>query len=164
MHFNGISVPLAPRLAFPELGQTGCAVFFAREEGSGFGGLVIIREPDAAASSCFLFMAERWDDATQRLLQRDVLSMPAGECFGAVMLADAVIRRLEGLKHLWCLTDSVAPARAGGLPTQRGFRTEVSRPAQYGIARFRVIRGKVPGESTLQIARRVVEERSGRVE
>lgn len=34
--------------------------------------------------------------------------MPAGECFGAVVLAEAVARRLVGLTHLWCFTDSIA--------------------------------------------------------
>lgn len=59
-----------------------------------------------------MYMAERWSDETIRLLQSDALSMPAGECFGAVMLADAVANRFEGLTHLWCLTDSVATRSA----------------------------------------------------
>lgn len=38
--------------------------------------------------------------------------MPAGECLGAAMLADAVARRLKGLTHLWVFTDSAATKSA----------------------------------------------------
>lgn len=38
--------------------------------------------------------------------------MQAGACFGAVVLADAVARRREGLAHLWCFTDSIATSSA----------------------------------------------------
>ena len=57
-------------------------------------------------------MAESWSEGTLRMLQCDVLSMPAGECFGAVVLADAVARRLGGLTHMWCFTDSIATRSA----------------------------------------------------
>lgn len=38
--------------------------------------------------------------------------MPAGECFVAVVLADAIASRLPGLTHLWCFTDSIATRSA----------------------------------------------------
>lgn len=106
-------MPLAPRREFPEAGAEGCAFFFtdaAREDGSGFGGSAVYKEPGGAVPR-FLYMAERWSDEVLRLLQNDVLSMPAGECFGAVMLADAVARRLMGLSHLLRFTDSVGHGR-----------------------------------------------------
>lgn len=95
------------------MGEEGCAFLFtdaAREDGSGFGGFTLIRGGgDGQGSPRFLFMAEAWDATTLRLLQGDVISMPAGECFGA---AEAVVRRLRGLTHLWRFTDSVATKAA----------------------------------------------------
>ena len=38
--------------------------------------------------------------------------MPAGECFGAVVFADALARTLPGLTHMVVFTDSIATARA----------------------------------------------------
>ena len=111
---KGISVPLAPRRGFPGVGEAGCAFLFtdaARETGSGYGGFTIVRE-SGSESPRFLYMAELWDPAALQLLRSDVLSMPAGECYGAVVLADAVARRLNGLSHLWCFTDSVATRSA----------------------------------------------------
>ena len=92
----------------------GCAFIFtdaAREAGTGYGGFTIVQEA-GCQSPLFLYMAERWDDVALRQLQQNVLSMPAGECFGAVVMADAVARRLAGLTHLWCFTDSVASKAA----------------------------------------------------
>ncbi|KAL3914680.1 MAG: hypothetical protein SGPRY_007546 [Prymnesium sp.] len=83
----------------------------ARENGSGYGGFLVVAEAGVQKPR-FLFMAETWDQVALAQLQSDVLSMPAGECFEAVMLADAVARRLKGLSHLWYLTDSVATRSA----------------------------------------------------
>lgn len=107
---RGIAVPLAPRLKFPRVGDQGCAFIFtdsAREAGTGHGGFTIVEEA-GHQSPLFLYMAVQWDDVALRQLQKNVISMPAGECFGAVMMADTVARRLVGLTHLWCFTDSVA--------------------------------------------------------
>ena len=38
--------------------------------------------------------------------------MPAGECHGAVVFADALLSALHGVTHLYCFTDSDATARA----------------------------------------------------
>ena len=75
---GGISVPLAPRSEFPGVEEEGCAFFFtdaAREDGSGFGGFLVVRE-GATSQPHFLYMAERWSDAIRDMLQSDILSMP----------------------------------------------------------------------------------------
>lgn len=76
---GGISVPLAPRRGFPDVGEEGYAFICAdaaREAGSGFGDFSVVREVGAEATM-FLYMAEAWDQETLGLLRRDVLSMPA---------------------------------------------------------------------------------------
>jgi hypothetical protein len=109
---RGVTVPLAPRRHFPAIGERGCAYFFtdaAREDGCGFGGHSLIT---AGNRSFFIFHEQRWRSDALRALQANRLSMPAGECYGAVLFADALIRALGGVSHLVCFTDSDATAKA----------------------------------------------------
>lgn len=80
-------MPLAPKpkLTFPQIGESGCACVFtdaAREAGTGFGGFMIVEE-GPSGSPVFLFIEQRWSEASLRKLRRDEWSMPAGEMFGA---------------------------------------------------------------------------------
>ena len=106
---DGISCPLAPRLTFPELGEEGAAFMFtdaAREARTGMGAFTFVQ--DAEGQLIFLFFKERWQAQTLADLQADKLSMPAGECLGAVIFADALINALGGVTHLSIFTDSMA--------------------------------------------------------
>ncbi|KAL3917175.1 MAG: hypothetical protein SGPRY_006508 [Prymnesium sp.] len=113
----GVSIPLAPRLIFPEPGDPGCAFIFsdaAREGGTGYGGFTVVRrggEESPDAESTMLYMAELWDNNTRRHLQSNRLLMPAGEAIGFIVLIDAIARELSDLTHLVTFTDS-APAAA----------------------------------------------------
>ena len=107
------SVALAPRLLFPEVGDPGCAFGFtdaAREDGTGYGGFTIWQQEGEVAS--LGYVSEKWDAESLRRLQEDEWSMPAGEMFGATMMISACLRRLEGVTHVVCFTDSKATARA----------------------------------------------------
>lgn len=101
-----ISIPLAPRLEFPELGSPGVAFMFtdaAREDGTGHGGFTLIR---AAGQLIFICVDPRWPSDVIAALQQNRLSMPAGEGIGAVVLADVLAELLPGLSHLIIFTDS----------------------------------------------------------
>lgn len=145
---------MAPRNTFPEIGERGCAFFFTDAVREDFGGFTIVLEA-GAERALFLYMAETWERATLDLLQEDVLSMPAGECYGAVMLADAVIRRLDGVTHIWCFTDSVATRSAittvaaavllsyttfcrGSVVRSRRFSSWRSMSPEYGTTLWRI--------------------------
>jgi hypothetical protein len=114
----GITVPLAPRLIFPDFDQPGCAFMFtdaARENGTGFGGYSLVKLFDDAGgnfSTTFYFHEERWSQPVLQALQADTFSMPAGECYGAVVFADALIQALGDVTHLVVFTDSDATAKA----------------------------------------------------
>ncbi|KAL3912566.1 MAG: hypothetical protein SGPRY_008298 [Prymnesium sp.] len=110
----GIAVPLAPRRIFPQVGQPGCAYMLtdaAREDGTGFGGFTIVEEGSPPRPKC-LFVEHQWGRETLNRLQADRWSMPAGEMFGAAMIMAAVARRLVGVTHIICFSDSVATATA----------------------------------------------------
>lgn len=47
-----------------------------------------------------------------RRLQKNEWSMPPGEMFGVAMIVTAAVRRLEGVTHVVCFSDSVSTARA----------------------------------------------------
>lgn len=99
-------MPLAPRKEFARLGEPGCAFIFtdaARELGSGFGGFSVVQKPGA---TFFYYMTERWDDVTRAQLMSNVLSMPAGEAYGGVALADALAVELQTATHMIIFTDS----------------------------------------------------------
>ena len=109
---DDVSVPLAPRAIFPEVGEAGVAYFFtdaARENGTGYGAH---STNTIDGELVFLFHENRWSPEALRALQADKFSMPAGECYGAVVFADALLRELPGVTHLICYTDSDATARA----------------------------------------------------
>jgi hypothetical protein len=106
------STPLAPRTTFPRPGDIGCVVQFtdaARERGTGFGGHATL-EVDGVPH--FLWYEQRWEPEVLTALQRDEMSMPAGECVGAVVVADALLNVLGGATHLLVFTDSDATAKA----------------------------------------------------
>ena len=109
---SDVTVPLAPRRVFPEVGEPGVAFFFtdaAREDGTGFGAHATV---EIGGTPTFLFYEERWSSEALAALQADRFSMPAGECFGAVVFADALLSELGGATHLVIYTDSDATARA----------------------------------------------------
>lgn len=110
----GVAVPLAPRLVFPQVGEEGCLFVFtdaARESGTGFGGFTVVEEGPSREAK-FLFVEQRWGGDTLRRLQKDEWSMPAGEMFGAAMIVAAAVRRLKGVTHVVCFSDSVSTAKA----------------------------------------------------
>lgn len=106
---DGISTPLAPRLEFPELGEEGAAFMFtdaAREDGTGMGAFSFIETEDGQI--IFPYINPRWPTDIIKMLQANILSMPAGEGLGAVIYADALIEALPGITHLTIFTDSSA--------------------------------------------------------
>ena len=109
----GITVPLAPRLTFPELGEPGVAFMFtdaAREDGTGHGGFTFIEVTDG--QTLFLYTDPRWPDDIKHALQQNSCSMPAGEGLGAVIFADQLADSIPGLTHMVIFTDSSAVAAA----------------------------------------------------
>lgn len=111
---GGVSVPLAPRLVFPQVGEAGCLFVFtdaAREDGTGFGGFTIVIE-ESSSQPTFMYVEQRWSSESLRRLQRDEWSMPAGEMFGAAMIMSAVTQRLSGVSHIVCFSDSVSTVNA----------------------------------------------------
>ena len=112
----GISAPLAPRLIFPDIGEEGCGFMFtdaARGKGTGHGAFSFIRSAtDASVPPICLHLERQWDDLVHRALVENRFSMPAGECFGAVIFADALTSATPGLSHMIVFTDSVATAQA----------------------------------------------------
>ena len=111
---SGASVPLAPRQSFPDVGAEGCAFVFtdaAREAGTGHGGFSIVQR-DGAPKTEFLFSEQRWPADVLLALQENELSMAAGEGYGAVVLADAVLTELVTATHMVVFTDSSATEAA----------------------------------------------------
>lgn len=83
----------------------------AREDGTGFGGHATIQwEGDEQPT--FYFLERRWQADALTALQHNTLSMPAGEAFGAVVLADALLSKLPRATHCYAFTDSDATAKA----------------------------------------------------
>ena len=111
---SGASVPLAPRRSFPDVGEDGCAFLFtdaAREAGTGHGGFSIVQR-DGAPKAEFLFAEQRWPPDVLVALQENEMSMAAGEGYGAVVMADAVLTELETATHMVVFTDSSATEAA----------------------------------------------------
>ena len=107
---SGVSVPLAPRKQFPAVGDPGCAFCFtdaAREARTGHGGFTIVQRTDAQHPE-FLYLEQRWPADVLVALQENELSMVAGEAYGAVVLADAVLTELGDATHMVVFTDSSA--------------------------------------------------------
>ena len=115
-----ITVPLAPKLVFPDLNAPGAAFMFtdaAREQGTGHGAFTLVR---AEGELRFIYLDTRWHADVQRALVEDRLSMPAGEGIGAVVFADAIAAALPGLRYLIIFTDStavVAALQSGNSPS-----------------------------------------------
>ena len=85
----------------------------ARGYATGHGAFTFVGSAsDARMAPRMLHLESKWQPHVQRALVANTLSMPAGECFGAVLFADALARVLPGLMHLVVFTDSVATARA----------------------------------------------------
>ena len=79
----------------------------AREEGTGYGG----HSPTMInGSPSLLAMGKSWPQDIGDKLRNNILSMPAGETFGAVVVADATIRALGNVTHLTLMTDCIATA------------------------------------------------------
>ena len=107
-----ISVPLAPKLVFPQLGAEGVAFMFtdaAREHGTGHGAFSLVR---VAGELQFIYLDTRWHSDVQQALSEDRLSMPAGEGIGAVVFADILASTLPELQYLIVFTDSTAVVAA----------------------------------------------------
>jgi hypothetical protein len=108
-----VRVPLATPARFPEPGEPGCAVIFtdaAREDGTGGGAfLAIARQGD---TPLFLWCGFEWPADIRDALQRNLLSMPAGELSMLVGVVPPLIAACESMAarvtHLICMTDSVA--------------------------------------------------------
>jgi hypothetical protein len=112
---QGVAVPLCPRAHFPDFDEPGCAFLFtdaAREAGTGHGAFTVVQWQGEHSQVELLFVEQRWSQHTLAALQSDVLSMPAGEGFGAVVAADAMLTALQGVTHLVVFTDSAATEAA----------------------------------------------------
>jgi hypothetical protein len=111
---SGVSVPLAPRLSFPAVDDPGCAFVFtdaAREQGTGHGGFSVVQRAGARQAE-LIYLEQRWPPDVLRALQANEMSMPAGEAYGAVVLADAMLAELAGATHMVIFTDSEATEAA----------------------------------------------------
>ena len=117
---RGISTPLAPRLAFPNIGDLGCALLVtdaARERSTGYGGFAP-GERDGVPLA--IVTAAPWSDTVGQLLRDDVLSMPSGEMLAVVAQAIAVVTRVPSITHLIFFTDADAvrfAINSGGSPS-----------------------------------------------
>ena len=76
----------------------------AREDGTGYGAFSFIQT--ASNELLFPYLDPRWPLDIIRMLQNNVLSMPAGEGLGVVIFADALLSSLPRLTHLTIFTDS----------------------------------------------------------
>jgi hypothetical protein len=118
----GVSVPLAPRKHFPAVSDEGCAFCFtdaAREAGTSHGGFSAVRRGQTVG---FLFLEQRWPADVLAALQENELSMVAGEAYGAVVLADALLTDLQTACHMIIFTDRSATEVAintGNSPSPR---------------------------------------------
>lgn len=59
-----------------------------------------------------LRLEHKWAPHVQQALIENRFSMPAGECFGAVVFADTLVHALPDVTHMVVFTDSVATASA----------------------------------------------------
>jgi len=67
---------------------------------------------DGAPKAEFLFAEQRWPPDVLVALQENEMSMAAGEGYGAVVMADAVLTELETATHMVVFTDSSATEAA----------------------------------------------------
>ena len=109
-----VTAPLAPRLEFPEIGDEGCGFLFtdaAREEGTGHGAFTVVTV-HGHANPVFLHLERTWEEHVRQALMDNLFSMPAGECYGAVLFAHALALAFPNMSHVVVFTDSKATARA----------------------------------------------------
>ena len=66
----------------------------------------------SADGAVFLFAEQRWPPDVLVALQENEMSMAAGEGYGAVVMADAVLTELETATHMVVFTDSSATEAA----------------------------------------------------
>ena len=85
----------------------------ARGSGTGHGAFSFIRSAtDDAVPPVCLHLEKQWEAHVQRALIENRFSMPAGECFGAVIFADTLLQTTPGVTHMVVFTDSVATVQA----------------------------------------------------
>jgi hypothetical protein len=111
---SDISLPLAPRLVFPDPQETGCAVTFqdaARGTGTGYGGFAPLVSTDGS-KKCMIYVTGQWPADIQQMLMTNVLSMAAGELFAFICVAWAVYQRTGTVTHLVGFTDNDPTAAA----------------------------------------------------
>ena len=104
---EGLSVPLAPRMAFPRLGEPGVVAIWsdaAGERGTGIGAYAPVRLRGEGHPR-LLYVEARWPDWAQRAFEANTLSMPAGEMAGTAAMVLAVRQRLEGVACVYAFTD-----------------------------------------------------------
>ena len=109
-----MSVPLAPRLVFPDVSDVGTVVTFqdaARGEGTGFGGFAPIVNRHSGKRR-MIAMAQQWPEDIRLMLFNNVISMPAGELFAIAALAIATTFKVGGASHIITFTDSAPAASA----------------------------------------------------
>jgi hypothetical protein len=104
---SDISLPLAPRLAFPAVGESRCALAFqdaARGQGTGFGGFAPFVTADGRRK-LMLTCVRSWPHDLQQALYTNKLSMAAGELFAFICLATAAHLRMHAT-HVIGMTDN----------------------------------------------------------
>ena len=111
---QGLRVPLLPKLAFPRLGEDGVLAVFsdaARERGTGLGAFAPL-VLEAGGAPRFAFLQQRWSEPVQAAFDAGELSMPAGELYGAIVMAIALAARFPHLRALYLFTDCDAAKAA----------------------------------------------------
>ena len=110
---SDVSVPLAPRLCFPTVGDAGCLVTYqdaARGWDTGFGGFAPLASAGGARQ--LPYVSGVWPTDVQQLLMSNALSMAAGEMFTLVATTASMVHHVAGITHVIGLTDSSATASA----------------------------------------------------
>ena len=103
-----------PSISFPQTTEKGCCTLYsdaARELGTGRGGFAPIQFKGEQKPT-FLYTSQTWPEDIRKALVENIISMPAGELFGLVVIALAVIKRLDNVTHVVLFTDSDAAAIA----------------------------------------------------
>ena len=111
---KGVFTPLMPCIAFPHTTERGCCTLYsdaARELGTGRGGFSPVHFKEKQKPT-FLYTSQTWPEDIRQDLIDNVISMPAGELFGLVVITLTVIKRLENASHMILYTDSDAAAIA----------------------------------------------------
>ena len=132
---EGLSVPLAPRLAFPRLGEPGVVAVWsdaAGEPGTGIGAYTPVRLIGDEAPR-LLYVEARWPEWAQRAFEANTLSMPAGEMAGTMAIVLAVMQRLDGVAFVYAFTDCE--------PSQLAINSNASGSPQLHFVLQRLLEG-----------------------